>query len=142
MCAWSPLSADAAAALTQSLPPGRFGAPGNLIAACAAEPVAGALLPDSTGGSLVVTVAIAPDGSCVSGVSPDAPTVAGTSCVAQGSGLYVATDAAGSPTAYAYANGLEVAVGQDRSGIGLPDSSQLTADQLLAAADAVLSAQR
>src|SRR5664279_1658543 len=62
-CVWSPLSADAATALTRSLPPGRFAAPGELVTACAAEPVAGARLPDSTGGSLVVTVVTAKPGA-------------------------------------------------------------------------------
>ena len=37
-----------------------------------------------------------------------------------------------------HANGLEVAVGKNRSGTGLPEGSPLTADQVLAAAEAVL----
>ena len=138
VCTWSPLSADAAAALTQSLPPGRFGAPGELIAACAAAPVAGALLPDSTGGSLVITVSNAKPGACSSGSSNLDVTETGIRCVSQGSGRYLSTDAGGGQTAYTYANGLEVAVGKNRSGTGLPEGSQLTADQVLAAAEAVL----
>ena len=138
VCTWSPLSADAAAALTQSLPPGRFGAPGELIAACAAAPVAGALLPDSTGGSLVITVSNAKPGACSSGSSNLDVTETGIRCVSQGSGRYLSTDAGGGQTAYTYANGLEVAVGKNRSGTGLPEGSPLTADQVLAAAEAVL----
>ena len=138
VCTWSPLSADAAAALTQSLPPGRFGAPGDLIAACAAAPVAGALLPDSTGGSLVITVSNAKPGACSSGSSNLDVTETGIRCVSQGSGRYLSTDAGGGQTAYTYANGLEVAVGKNRSGTGLPEGSPLTADQVLAAAEAVL----
>ena len=138
VCTWSPLSADAAAALTQSLPPGRFGAPGELIAACAAAPVAGALLPDSTGGSLVITVSNAKPGACSSGSSNLDVTETGIRCVSQGSGRYLSTDAGRGQTAYTYANGLEVAVGKNRSGTGLPEGSPLTADQVLAAAEAVL----
>ncbi len=138
VCAWSPLSADAAAALTQSLPPGRFGTPGELIAACAAEPVAGARLPDTTGGSLVVTVVTAKPGACASGSSNLDATETGIRCVSQGSGRYLSTDAGGMQTAYAYAGGLGVAVGKDQSGSGLPEGDPLTADQLLAAAQAVL----
>ena len=46
----------------------------------------------------------------------------------------------GLQTAYAYANGREVAVGTDRSATGLPEGDPLTAEQLLAAAQAVLAA--
>jgi len=139
-CVWSPLSADAATALTRSLPPGRFAAPGELVTACAAEPVAGARLPDSTGGSLVVTVVTAKPGACASGSSNLDATEAGIRCVSQGSGRYLSTDAAGAQTAYAYADGLEVAVGKDQSGTGLPEGAPLTADQLQAVAQAVLAA--
>jgi len=139
-CAWSPLSAEAATALTQSLPPGRFAAPGELIAGCPAEPVAGARLLDVTGGSLVVTVVNAPVGGCASGSTPSAATEAGIRCVPQGPGLYLATEPTGLQTAYAYANGREVAVGTDRSATGLPEGDPLTAEQLLAAAQAVLAA--
>jgi len=140
VCAWSPLSADAAAALTQSLTPGRFGTPGELIAACAAEPVAGARLPDTTGGSLVVTVVTAKPGACASGSSNLDDTETGTRCVSQGSGRYLSTDAGGTQTAYAYAGGLEVAVRKDQSGSGLPEGDPVTEDQLLVAAQAVLGA--
>jgi len=140
-CVWSPLSADAATALTLSLPPGRFAAPGELVAACVAEPVAGARLPDSTGGSLVVTVVTAKPGACANGSSNIDATEASVRCVSQGSGRYLSTDAAGAQTAYAYADGLEVAVGKDQSGTGLPEGAPLTADQLLAVAQAVLGAQ-
>ena len=139
-CAWSPLSAEAATALTQSLPPGRFAAPGELIAGCPAEPVAGARLLDVTGGSLMVTVVNAPVGGCASGSALSAATEAGTRCVPQGPGLYLATEPTGLQTAYAYANGREVAVGTDRSATGLPEGDPLTAEQLLAAAQAVLAA--
>lgn len=140
VCAWSPLSPDAAAALTQSLPPGRFGTPGELIAACAAEPVAGARLPDTTGGSLVVTVVTAKPGACASGSSNLDATETGIRCVSQGSGRYLSTDAGGTQTAYAYAGGLGVAVGKDQSGSRLPEGDPVTEDQLLAAAQAVLGA--
>jgi hypothetical protein len=139
-CAWPPLSADGLTALTRSLPPGRFGGLGELVAACVAEPVAGARLPDSTGGSLVVTVVTAKPGACASGSSNLDATEAGIRCVSQGSGRYLSTDAAGAQTAYAYADGLEVAVGKDQSGTGLPEGAPLTADQLLAVAQAVLAA--
>ena len=140
VCAWSPLSADAAAALTQSLPPGRFGTPGELIAACVAEPVAGARLPDTTGGSLVVTVVTAKPGACASVASNLDATETGIRCVSQGSGRYLSTAAGGTQTAYAYAGGLGVAVGKDQSGSGLPEGDPVTEDQLLAAAEAVLGA--
>ena len=139
-CAWPPLSAEAATALTPSLPPGRFAAPGELIAGCLADPVAGAVLTDVTGGSLVVTIVSAPVGACASGSTPSAATEAGIRCVPQGPGLYISTDPTGLQTAYAYANGREVAVGKDRWATGLPQGDPLTAEQLLAAAQAVLAA--
>jgi hypothetical protein len=126
--------------LTQSLPPGRFGTPGELIAACVAEPVAGARLPDTTGGSLVVTVVTAKPGACASGSSSLDDTETGIRCVSKGSGRYLSTDAGGMQTAYAYAGGLEVAVRKDQSGSGLPEGDPVTEDQLLAAAEAVLGA--
>lgn len=139
-CAWSPLSVGATAALTRSLPSGRFGAPGELIAGCAAEPVAGARLPDSTGGSLVVTVVTAKPGACASGSSNLDATETGVRCVSQGPGRYLSTGTGGAQTAYIYGNGLEVAVGKDQSATGLPEGAPLTADQLFAAAQAVLTA--
>jgi len=139
-CAWSPLSVGATAALTRSLPSGRFGAPGELIAGCAAEPVAGARLPDSTGGSLVVTVVTAKPGACASGSSNLDATETGVRCVSQGPGRYLSTGTGGAQTAYIYGNGLEVAVGKDQSATGLPEGAPLTADQLSAAAQAVLTA--
>lgn len=137
-CVWSAPSEDAAAALTGSLPEGRFGAPAELVAACTAEPVAGARVPDATGGSLVVRISKAPAGACAGGSA--GATEAGTRCVPQGAGRYLSTDLSGSQTAYAYANGLEVAVARDHSGTGPPHGDQLTADQLLATAQAVLGA--
>jgi len=139
-CAWSPLSVGATAALTRSLPSGRFGAPGELIAGCAAEPVAGARLPDSTGGSLVVTVVTAKPGACASGSSNLDATETGVRCVSQGPGRYLSTGTGGAQTAYIYGDGLEVAVGKDQSATGLPEGAPLTADQLSAAAQAVLTA--
>jgi hypothetical protein len=139
-CAWSPLSVGATAALTRSLPSGRFGAPGELIAGCAAEPVAGARLPDSTGGSLVVTVVTAKPGACASGSSNLDATETGIRCVSQGPGRYLSTGTGGAQAAYIYGNGLEVAVGKDQSATGLPEGAPLTADQLFAAAQAVLTA--
>ncbi len=144
-CAWSPLSAASASALTASLagslPAGRFGAPGALIAGCPAEPVAGARLLDATGGSLVVTVAVAPPGACASTSSTNDVIETAIRCVSQGAGRYLSTDSGGGQTAYAYGNGLEVAVGKDRSPGALPEGDPLSADQLLAAAQAVLAAQ-
>ena len=139
-CVWSPLSVGATAALTRSLPSGRFGAPGELIAGCAAEPVAGARLPDSTGGSLVVTVVTAKPGACASGSSNLDATETGIRCVSQGPGRYLSTGTGGAQTAYIYGDGLEVAVGKDQSATGLPEGAPLTADQLSAAAQAVLTA--
>jgi len=144
-CAWSPLSTASASALTaslaQSFPAGRFGAPGPLIAPCPAEPIAGARLPDATGGSLVVTVITAQPGACASGSSTTDVTESGVRCVSQGSGRYLSTDTGGEQTAYAYGGGLEVAVGKDLLGTGLPAGAPVGADQLLAAAQAVLGAQ-
>ena len=65
----------------------------------------------------------------------------GRRCVSQGAGRYLSSDSGGGHTAYAYGNGLEVAVGKDRSSAGLPEGDPLSADQLLAAAQAVVGAQ-
>jgi hypothetical protein len=59
-------------------------------------------------------------------------------CVQRADGVYVATDGGGSATAYVYGNGEEVAVGALSSGGLTPTSSGLTAEETVAAAQAVL----
>ncbi|MEP6563404.1 MAG: hypothetical protein ABJD68_20275, partial [Nakamurella sp.] len=133
---WPALAEPAIAALTAALPAGAFAAPAPLSAACGPDPVAGAELSGTAPGtSLEVRVSKAESGRCARGDSE-----AGVRCVPRGAGVYVVTDSGGSSTAYAYGNGDEVAVGPSSSGGLTPTGSGLTADQSVAAAQAVLNA--
>jgi len=130
---WPALSDAASAALVGALPAGAFGAPGPLGLGCPADPVGGAQLagaaPDT---QLVVRVTRADPGACAQAASET-----GARCVARGGDQYVANDA-GNLSVYAYGNGYEVEVGgRPATGIA-PIPSGLTADQLSAAAAAVL----
>lgn len=132
---WPALSDPAAAALVGALPAGAFGAPGPLGLGCPADPVGGAQLagtaPDT---QLVVRVTRADPGACAQSASET-----GAKCVARGGDQYVSNDA-GNLSVYAYGNGYEVEVGgRPATGIA-PIPSGLSADQLSAAAAAVLGA--
>ncbi|HEY5881027.1 MAG TPA: hypothetical protein VIU11_19100, partial [Nakamurella sp.] len=130
---WPALSDAASAALVGSLPSGAFDAPGLLGLGCPAEPVAGASLAGTTPDTqLVVRVVRADPGACAQSSSET-----GAKCVARGGDQYVSNDA-GNLSVYAYGNGYEVEVGgRPATGIA-PIPSGLTADQLAAAAAAVL----
>lgn len=130
---WPALSDAASAALVGALPAGMFGAPGPLGLGCPADPVGGSQLagtaPDT---QLVVRVTRADPGACAQSASET-----GARCVARGADQYVANDA-GNLSVYAYGNGYEVEVGgRPATGIA-PIPSGMTADQLSAAAAAVL----
>ncbi len=132
---WPALPDAASAALVGALPAGAFGAPGLLGLGCPAGPVAGASLtgtaPDT---QLVVRVTHAEPGACAQSASET-----GARCVARGGDQYVSNDA-GNLSVYAYGNGYEVEVGgRPATGIA-PIPSGLSADQLSAAAAAVLGA--
>lgn len=131
---WPALSDAAAGALVGSLPAGAFGAPGLLGLGCPAGPVAGASLTGTTPETqLVVRVTRAEPGACAQSASET-----GAKCVARGGDQYVANDS-GNLSVYAYGNGYEVEVGgRPATGIA-PIPSGLTADQLSAAAAAVLA---
>jgi hypothetical protein len=60
--------------------------------------------------------------------------------VSQGDGVYVTTGGGPSPTAYVYGNGYEVVVGAPAVSGVTPIGSGLTAEQSVAAAQAVLGA--
>jgi hypothetical protein len=132
---WPALSDAASGALVGALPAGAFGAPGPLGLGCPADPVGGAQLagtaPDT---QLVVRVTRADPGACARSASET-----GARCVARGGDQYVSNDA-GNLSVYAYGTGYEVEVGgRPATGIA-PIPSGLTADQLSAAAGAVLGA--
>ena len=131
---WPALSDASNAALVASLPAGAFGPPGLLGLGCPADPVAGASLagtaPDT---QLVVRVVRAEPGACAQSASET-----GARCVARGADQYVSNDS-GNLSVYAYGNGYEVEVGgRPATGIA-PIPSGLSADQLAAAAAAVLA---
>lgn len=132
---WPALSEAPSAALVAALPGGAFGAPGPLGLGCPTEPIGGAELagtaPDT---QLVVRVTRAEPGACAQSASET-----GARCVARGGDQYVSNDG-GNLSVYAYGNGYEVEVGgRPATGIA-PIPSGLTADQLSAAAGAVLGA--
>lgn len=133
---WPPLSDQASAALVAALPAGAFGAPEPLGLGCPADPVGGAQLAGSAPDSqLVVRVTRADPGACAAAASET-----GARCVAKGGDQYVA-DEGGALSVYAYGNGYQVEVGgRPATGIA-PIPSGLDADQLSAAAAAVLGAQ-
>ena len=147
-CSWPPLTAGEVTALTRALPTGRFGAQRTLTGGCTAHPVAGAQFADKAGAPVIVRISRAEVGACARGTSEGSATEAGSRCMPKGAGQYLVTDPSGAPIAYAYGNGLEVAVGPDLSPTGaLPGSpltpkQSLTPEQLLAAAAAVLGAAR
>ena len=147
-CSWPPLTAGEVTALTRALPTGRFGAQRTLTGGCTAHPVAGAQFAGKAGAPVIVRISRAEVGACARGTSEVSATEAGSRCVPKGAGQYLVTDPSGAPIAYAYGNGLEVAVGPDLSTTGaLPRSpltpkQSLTPEQLLAAAAAVLGAAR
>jgi len=147
-CSWPPLTAGEVTALTRALPTGRFGAQRKLTGGCTAHPVAGAQFAGKAGAPVIVRISRAEVGACARGTSEVSATEAGSRCVPKGAGQYLVTDPSGAPIAYAYGNGLEVAVGPDLSPTGaLPRSpltpkQSLTPEQLLAAAAAVLGAAR
>jgi hypothetical protein len=147
-CSWPPLTAGEVTALTRALPTGRFGAQRTLTGGCTAHPVAGAQFAGKAGAPVIVRISRAEVGACARGTSEGSATEAGSRCVPKGAGQYLVTDPSGAPIAYAYGNGLEVAVGPDLSPTGaLPGSpltpkQSLTPEQLLAAAAAVLGAAR
>ncbi len=132
---WPALPDAASAALVGALPAGAFGAPGLLGLGCPADPVAGASLTGTTPDTqLVVRVTHAEPGACAQSASET-----GARCVARGGDQYVSNDA-GNLSVYAYGNGYEVEVGgRPATGIA-PIPSGLSADQLSAAAAAVLGA--
>jgi hypothetical protein len=147
-CSWPPLTAREVTALTRALPTGGFGAQRDLTGGCTAHPVAGAQFAGKAGAPVIVRISRAEVGACARGTSEGSATEAGSRCVPKGTGQYLVTDPSGTPTAYAYGNGLEVVVGPDLSPTGaLPGSpltpkQSLTPEQLLAAAAAVLGAAR
>ena len=147
-CSWPPLTAGEVTALTRALPTGRFGAQRTLTGGCTAHPVAGAQFAGKAGAPVIVRISRAEVGACARGTSEGSATEAGSRCMPKGAGQYLVTDPSGAPIAYAYGNGLEVAVGPDLSPTGaLPGSpltpkQSLTPEQLLAAAAAVLGAAR
>jgi hypothetical protein len=131
---WPPLPAAAEAALMATLPAGAFQAPAPLTAACGPDPVAGAAVTGTAPGTaLEVRVSKADSGRCARGDSE-----AGVRCVQRAEGVYLATDSGGSSTAYVYGNGEEVTVGAPVNSGLTPSTSGLTADQTVAAAQAVL----
>ena len=135
---WPALSEAASTALLAALPPGAFNAPTPLNENCGADPVGGAALAGTAPGTvLLVRVSKAEPGACARGVGE-----AGVRCVPRGAGVYVSTDGGGTPTAFAYGNGNEVVVGGSlpTSSGAAPAASGLSADQLVAAAQAVLGA--
>ena len=133
---WPVLNDQASAALISALPPGAFGPPTPLIAACGRDPVGGAVLAGSSpGGVLVVRVSRAAPGECL-GFEETA-----VRCAPMNDGAYVATDSAAGQTVFAYGNGYQVEVGGRSTNDGLTAvSAGLSADQLLTAARAVLGA--
>jgi len=147
-CSWPPLTGGEVTALTRALPTGRFGAQRTLTGGCTAHPVAGAQFAGKAGAPVIVRISRAEVGACARGTSEGSATEAGSRCMPKGAGQYLVTDPSGAPIAYAYGNGLEVAVGPDLSPTGaLPGSpltpkQSLTPEQLLAAAAAVLGAAR
>ena len=147
-CSWPPLTAGEVTALTRALPTGRFGAQRTLTGGCTAHPVAGAQFAGKAGAPVIVRISRAEVGACARGTSEGSATEAGSRCMPKGAGQYLVTDPSGAPIAYAYGNGLEVAVWPDLSPTGaLPGSpltpkQSLTPEQLLAAAAAVLGAAR
>jgi len=147
-CSWPPLTAGEVTALTRAVPTGRFGAQRTLTGGCTAHPVAGAQFAGKAGAPVIVRISRAEVGACARGTSEGSATEAGSRCMPKGAGQYLVTDPSGAPIAYAYGNGLEVAVGPDLSPTGaLPGSpltpkQSLTPEQLLAAAAAVLGAAR
>ncbi len=134
---WPPLPAAALTALTAALPPGAFAAPVALDGGCARNPVAGAVLPGAVPGTeLVVRVVEAAPGACARSAGE-----AGSRCVASGEDSYTATDPSGGMTVLVYGDGKQVEVGSLTSVDGVPSvPSGLSADQLAAAARAVLGA--
>ncbi len=131
---WPALSDQAAAALTGALPAGSFGAPGPLNIDCVADPVAGALLTAPPTRVLMVQVTKADPGSCARSAGE-----AAVLCVPRSDGAYVSTNGGGMATAFAYGNGYQVQVGAPNApGTAAPTGTGLTADQLVAAAQAVL----
>lgn len=147
---WPPLSDQASAALVAALPAGAFGPPGPLGLGCPADPVGGAqMIGTSPDTQLVVRVTRAEPGACAAaagataagatGASESAASEAAARCVARGGDQYVANDA-GNVSVFAYGNGFEVEVGgRPATGIA-PVPSGLSAEQLSAAAAAVLAA--
>jgi hypothetical protein len=145
---WPTLSAPVAAALVAALPAGAFGDPQPLTGDCSGVPVGGVLLRGSSPAvatatvaaesaatpatALVVRISRADPGACIA-----ADPTTGPGCAPGQDGTYLRTDGPGGPTAFAYANGYEVAVG------GSTDTGAVTglsADQLAVAARAVLGA--
>jgi hypothetical protein len=137
-----------AAALVAALPAGAFGDPQPLTGDCSGVPVGGVLLRGSSPAvatatvaaesaatpatALVVRISRADPGACIA-----ADPTTGPGCAPGQDGTYLRTDGPGGPTAFAYANGYEVAVG------GSTDTGAVTglsADQLAVAARAVLGA--
>jgi hypothetical protein len=147
-CSWPPLTAGEVTALTRALPTGRFGAQRTLTGGCTAHPVAGAQFAGKAGAPVIVRISRAEVGACARGTSEVSATEAGSRCVPKGAGQYLVTDPSGAPIAYAYGNGLEVAVGPDLSPTGaLPRSPHtpkisLPPELLVGAPAAVLGAAR
>lgn len=136
---WPALSEDAATALAGALPAGAFGSPTTLYATCGPDPVGGAtLVGTAPGTALAVRVSKAEAGACAQGNSE-----VGVRCIARDGGVYVATDSGRAPVAFAYGNGNEIVVSgppAELGAISAPPVSGLSADQLVAAAQAVLGA--
>ncbi len=138
---WPPLSPAAAAALIAALPPGSFGAPAPLDGGCEDGAVAGAVLAGSEpGAELVVRVVDAEPGSCLRTAGQAGPRCVASADPASGGDRYTATDPSGATTVFVYGDGRQVSVGSTPSVGGIvPAPTGLTADQLDAAARAVLA---
>lgn len=125
---WPLLEDAAVTGLTAVLPANAFGRQVPLSDACDPAAVAGAVLggvrPET---GLVVRVTVAEPGACT----------VSAGCLPVDGG-YLAIDASGSQVAFVYGNGYQVAVGG--SAVQAPAGSGLSAEQLVAAAQAVLAA--
>lgn len=130
---WPALSDAASAALVGALPAGAFGAPAPLGLGCPTGAVGGAQLAGSAPDTqLVVRLTRADPGACARSAS-----ATGARCVARGGDQYVSNDV-GNLSVYAYGGGYQVEVGGRPATDSAPIPSGLTADQLSAAAAAVL----
>jgi hypothetical protein len=109
--------------------------PGAIAPSAATGDATGTAAADSSGTAatgLVVRISRADPGACTA-----ADPATGERCGSREDGTYLAADGPAGPTAYAYGNGDEVAIGGSADTGAVPG---LTAEQLAAAARAVLGA--